>query len=494
MFDFIRKAEVAPTPRMMAQVQAKVRQLGLPSELAPVFAARMESAAAVDSEQFTSLLKVLQSMAESNRTTAQDLAEYTAAALDEVANDDASTDEGEGADAEINIDDDSEKTMQIARRVLARMVAARKLSKPRPGLDRKQMLDPSPSRNGRGQVIANLTDRILAAGRGRDSVGSNVLRLSDIAMQCARAAGHSPLSVAEGVRMAMHSTSDFPRILEGAIGNAVARRMEQVQPALLRASHLIQANDYHAGALLGLSASGIPQEIGETGEIKHVTIDEIGEAKPVPRDFGSMFTISQKAIINDDLGLFDQIASRMVAGSTERLRRVLLEPLLANSGLGHQMNDGLPVFHADHRNLAASGAALSIASLSEARIALRSQRGSQGELYGYEPFALVVPPQLETLAQQIVAEITAATVSEVNPFAGKLEIIVEAGLTDPNAWYLIADPSKHDGHAHAFLEGRNAPDVQSKEGWNTLGLEFRLVWALDARFVSYSSWFKNPGA
>lgn len=494
MFDFTRKAEAVPSPRMLAQVQAKVRQVGLPSELATVFAARMESAAAVDGAEFSGLLKVLHNMAKSNRTAAQDLADYTAAALDETANDNVPPDEDDLSDGEADEEKDSAKVMKVARRVLAQMVAARPASKPRPGLSRAQILDPSPSRGAKNQVIAKLTDRILTAGRGRDSTGANVLRLSDIAMQCARAAGHNPLSVAEGVRMAMHSTSDFPRILEGSIANAVARRMEQVQPALLSASHLIQANGYHAGALLGLSASGIPQEIGETGEIKHVTIDEIGEAKPVPRDFGSMFTISQKAIINDDLGLFDQIASRMVAGSTERLRRVLLEPLLANGGLGHQMNDGLPVFHADHRNLAGTRAALSIASLSEARIALRSQRGSQGELYGYEPYALIVPPQLETLAQQIVAQITAATVSEVNPFAGKLEIIVEAGLTDPAAWYLIADPSKHDGHAHAFLEGRNAPDVQSKEGWHTLGLEFRLVWALDARFVSYSSWFKNPGA
>lgn len=103
--------------------------------------------------------------------------------------------------------------------------------------------------------------------------------------------------------------------------------------------------------------------------IKHITIDQIGEAKPVPRDFGSMFTISQKVIINDDLSLFDQITSRMVADSAERLRRVRLEPLLASGGLGHQMNDGLPVFHADHRNLAATGAALSIALLSEVQIA-----------------------------------------------------------------------------------------------------------------------------
>lgn len=493
MFDLNRKPVGVPSPRMLAQVQAKVKKAGLPTELAPILAARMESAGAVDDEQFTRLLNALSGMAKSFRTGAQELAEYLEEALDAAAEEE---EQELDPDAEADDAEDDEETatamMRVFRHVKARAIAARPKTKARAGLTKAQLEGRSAARGPNNRAVVMLTERILNGGRATSA--DDTARLSDIAMQCARAAGHRPMNLAEGVRMAMHSTSDFPRILEGALGNAVARRMEQIQPGLLRASHLIQASDYHSGHLLGLSASGIPQEIGETGEIKHVTIDEIGELKPVPRDFGAMFAISHKAIINDDLGLFDQIAHKMVSGSTERQRRVLLEPLLANGGAGHAMNDGLPVFHADHRNLAPAGAELSIESLSEARVALRSQRGTQGELYGYEPFALVVPPQLETRAQQIVAEITAASVSEVNPFSGKLEIIVEAGLTDPAAWYLIADPSKHDGLAHAYLEGRNTPDVQSREGWNTLGLEFRLVWALDARFVSYSSWFKNPGA
>ena len=340
--------------------------------------------------------------------------------------------------------------------------------------------------NGAHPDVRLLTDYLA----GRQDPRQPAPRLSEIAMFSARRSGQRPFNIAEGARMAMHSTSDFPRILEGSIGNAVARRLEQTVPALLRASHLIHASTYHQGSLLGLSASGIPQEIAETGEIKHVTIDETGELKPVPRDFGSMFRISQKAIVNDDLDSLEQISEKMVAGANERLRRVLLEPLLVNAGAGHVMSDGKPVFHADHGNLAGAGSALTLDSLSEARIALRSQRGPQGEHYGCEPWALVVPPQLETRAQQIVAEITAATVSEVNPFSGKLEVIVEAGLTNPAA----ADPSKHDGLAHAFLEGHNAPSVESRDGWNTLGLDFRLVWALDACFVSWASWYRNPGA
>lgn len=477
MLDFRMKHEGEPPARLLAQLRMTMKGKGLPPIFADALAPCMVSADELDADtvaELTALAHFLERKGVAAETALAALKQVTADLVTEGEGDAA---DGNPADAGVNA--------RLVQRIAA------KLNPLGPIIDNRAPRERRAA--GQNMMMSALANQIAAGGRTVQGDSHTVL-LSDVAMHYARAAGHNPRNRAEGVRMAMHSTSDFPRALEGVLGNAVARRMEQVTPGLLRASHLIEAGSYHQRSLLGLSASGMPQEISEGGEIKSVTIDEKGELKPTPRDFGSMFNISQRAIVNDDLGLFQQITNQMVAGATERFRRVLLEPLLANSGLGNTMSDGFPVFHASHKNLAASGSALSIEAVSAARVALRSQTGKQGELYGYEPWALVVPAQLETTAQQIVAQITAATVSEVNPFSGKLEVIVEAGLTDPKAWYLIADPAKHDGHAHAFLEGRSAPSVESREGWNNLGLEFRLVWALDARFVSYSSWFKNPGA
>lgn len=487
MFKLTTKPGVMPSPRMVAQVQAKVKEAGLPSELAPIFAARMETAEALADDDFQSLLKMLQRMAKSFSVGAADLAKYLEEALG-----DPETAEGDDAEAEDEAGEDSLGTsMRVFRRVQMLAAAARPVTKVRTGMSRSEGMDRSPARSGQTRMVSMLSAQILSGGRGNSN--GNQLKLSDIAMQCARAAGHRPMSISEGVRMAMHSNSDFPTIVAGSLGNAVARRLEQMPPALLRAAHQVNASDYRDAYLLGLSASGMPQEVAETGEIKRVTIDDTGEMKPTPRDFAAIFGISNKAIINDDLGLFNQVAEKMVAGAIERQRRVLLEALLDNGGAGNLMKDGRPVFHADHRNLAETGTALSIESLSAARLALRTQRGSQGELYSFEPYALVVHPYLETAALMYVAQITAASVGDVNPFSQKLEVIVEPGLTDPFAWYLIADPSRHDGLAYAFLDGQSAPDVRSKESWDRLGMEFRLVWPLDARFVSHSSWYKNPG-
>ena len=103
------------------------------------------------------------------------------------------------------------------------------------------------------------------------------------------------------------------------------------------------------------------------------------------------------------------------------------------------MTDTLTLFHATHGNVAGTATALSVTSLSTARTAMRRQIGLKGEILALEPSALLVPPELETTAQQLVAQLLATKTSDVNPFANGLQIIVEPGLTSAIAWYLLAD-------------------------------------------------------
>lgn len=320
--------------------------------------------------------------------------------------------------------------------------------------------------------------------------------IAEIAMQSCRNAGLKPFDHAEAIRMALHTTSDFPLIIDGAMSNDVARQVEQRMPDLVRASHEVAREDYRSGKALSLSASGMPQEIVEGGEIKFVTMEEKGEVLPTVRDFASGFNISNQALQNDSTAvrLMSGISGKMTEGAIERLRQVLLAPIEANSGNGQFMADTMTMFHADHGNLAGTGATISITSLTEARLALRKMKGLKGELRPVDPWALIVPAELETAAQQVVAQINAAKSDDVNPFSGSLEIIVEPGLSDDAAWYLIGNPARHDGLAHAFLDGQRNPRVESRAGWNTLGMEFRLTWALDAKFIETATWFRNPGA
>ena len=293
-----------------------------------------------------------------------------------------------------------------------------------------------------------------------------------------------------------HTGDDYPLVIGGGLTAVVRMMMGQAEVAIASCARTIEAEDYRTGNAVSLTGTGVPQKIGESGEIKYTTINEEGEVKAVPDDFGQIFRLSNKAMVNDisALGQLADITRLMIKGAMELKRATLLQPLLANAGAGQTMRDAVALFHATHGNLAAAGTVLSLASLSTARTAMRRQKDSMGNILAIEPRKLLVPPELETVAQQVVAQITAAKTSDTNPFANLLEVVTEPGLTSATAWYLAADPAQIDGLVMAYLSGQKGPRVDSKEGWGTLGMEFRLVCAIGAAFQGYQGWYRNPGA
>ena len=478
MLDFMKKPKAQPPARMLAQTQAIMKAKKLPQEWAGLLAVRMETSAEVEK-----LVPVLENIRDLFAATNENLADalpMMEAALEQLGAGAAETDE-----------DETDPAKQLLAAVTGQIAAARAQRNPvQPRFGTSKDWNSPAAQNAKMiDKLTSLFDRQHQPTIGRDLGDVNV---SDIAVMCLRQNGHRPVNKAQAVRMAL-TTSDFPLITENAMYNTIARRMDLRQPDILRAATKITNMDYNPSKSLTLSTFAAVSEVGETGEIKHSVMDEKGERKPSVRDFAGKFNISNKALVNDHHGLFDQAAARMVDACIPVQRAVLLKPLLENGGLGQLMADGKTLFHADHRNLAPAGTALSVSSLSDARTALRKQKGMMGELLSIEPFALVVPAELETEAQQLVAEIQATKFSDTNPFSGKLEIIVEPGLEDPAAWYLIGNPSQYEGLTWATLDGMDSPRVESRAGWDTLGMEFRVTWALDAAFTETATWYRNPG-
>jgi len=348
----------------------------------------------------------------------------------------------------------------------------------------------------RAKMVDGLTARIERSHKptmGREFAN---MSLGELIMADLQAKGERPTNVRQAITMAFgtHSRSDFPLITADALSNAVGLGVAQAIPDIARASREVQRENYQQGRSLTLSSTNVPAEILETGEITFGSMDERGELLPRLRDFGVGMSISNQALVNDRFDLLTDIASNMRRGAVERLRLILLEPLQANAGAGQNMADGNPMFTVGRGNLAAAGAVLSIATLSTARNALRTARGTRGEALNTKPWAILTHPLQETLAQQVLTQIAANQVSNVNPFGGQLELIIEPGLTSTTAWYLLGNPTITDGLTHAFLSGQSTPKVESRTGWETLGMDFRLVWALDAKFIETATWFRNPGA
>ncbi|SIS53279.1 Mu-like prophage major head subunit gpT [Phaeovulum vinaykumarii] len=188
--------------------------------------------------------------------------------------------------------------------------------------------------------------------------------------------------------------------------NAVlARAIEVHPPAILAATHEMSAEDFREHRLVGLSASGKLKKTPEGDSIKNVTIDESGEASPVLSHYAANFHVTREAVINsaNSINLETQVARKMIDGAMGTLRDVILEPILANDGAGQTLLDGKETFHSDRGNLAETGAMINVTSLTAARAALMLQKDTQGAPLSITPALLVVPPDLLTQAEQVVA-------------------------------------------------------------------------------------------
>jgi hypothetical protein len=268
------------------------------------------------------------------------------------------------------------------------------------------------------------------------------------------------------------TTSDFPALLQSTGRRMLMGAYDVVRSPLLRLSVQRNLSDFRPASMIRVG--GIPKlgKVAEDGEIKHVSRAEATEGFKL-ETFASIYGLSRQALINDDLGAFADWARVAGRAAAETERAAILEVLARNGGFGPTMEDGQPLFHASHGNLAPDDD-LSLDDLSAARVKLRLQKGISGEPINAVPKFLLVDPTMETEAEKFLALLAATTVEDVNPFAGKLTLLVETGLP-AGSWYLFADPTSLPVLAHGYLSSAPGPQLATRDGWDVLGREFRVV-------------------
>ena len=188
--------------------------------------------------------------------------------------------------------------------------------------------------------------------------------------------------------------------------------------------------------------------------------------------FARIFAITRQALINDDLGAFNDsaVAWGQAAANVEATQLVALI-----TGGGVDMDDGKALFHADHANVVHNPLSDGVTALTAARMVMRGQTGLDGKtLLNIAPRFLVVGSDNETLGDQLVTAIQPATVDAVNAFVGKLQVLVEPRLAN-GEWFLFGEPGAAEVVSYAYLGDASGPQLETREGWTVLGSEFRCV-------------------
>jgi phage head maturation protease len=304
--------------------------------------------------------------------------------------------------------------------------------------------------------------------------------------------GMAPAAI---ITRSLNSTSDFPIILGEVIGRTLRGAYAAAPSGIRAAARVTNARDFRTKTSVQLSEAPILKRLSESGEITAGSMAEASETYKV-ETFARKVGITRQALVNDDLGAFSDLARRFgqAAAETEAVELVAL--LVKNAGAGPLLNDGTPLFHASRGNIADPAAAISDASLSAARAAMRTRKGLSGQIISAPPRYLVVPAALETAAEKWLTAIQATAASDVNPFGGKLELLAEPRFDAVSAtrWYLCADPAVIDGLEIAYLTGSNGPLVEPLRDADSDGVTLKVLHDFGVGFVEWRSWHANAGA
>ncbi len=294
-------------------------------------------------------------------------------------------------------------------------------------------------------------------------------------------------------RGGLHSTSDFANLLADVQGKVLRAAYEEAPRTWERLVRHVILPDFKASKQLQLGDAPNLVEVLEHGEFTRGTIAE-GKEQFALSTYGRIFGITRQALINDDTDAFSRVPIEFGRAARRKEADLAWEQITANGNMG----DGVALFHANHGNLAGAGGAIDITTIGAGRTAMRLQKGLDAStLLNLAPKFLIVPATKETIADQFVSTLlTAALASNVNPFAGRLEVISEPRLdaNSTTAWYLSADPSQVDILLHGMLEGQEGPVIETRVGFDVDGIEVKARLDVAFKVVDHRGLYKNPGA
>lgn len=319
------------------------------------------------------------------------------------------------------------------------------------------------------------------------------MSMTDAAVDCLQRAGETTTyGTATALITRALSTSDFPQVVENLMGNFLAPAYRRSSEGIRNLATSRTVPNFDPVKAIAVSDNIALDPVGENGEFTHASLDEASMPFLTVDTFGRIVMVTRKLLIQDKLGALSDISGKLGNAAREHENKSLINKLLENSGLGPTMDDGNPLFHADHGNLAATPGAISETSLSEGRLAMRRQTDPFGERIENTPTHLVVPPELETVAEKTLSAIAAAKTSDVNVFANGLALVVDSRLTHPTRWYLVANDAP--GLEYAHLEGEPQPEIRSETGFDIDGLKTRVRLDFGCGFRDWRGWYCNEGA
>ncbi len=276
------------------------------------------------------------------------------------------------------------------------------------------------------------------------------------------------------------STMSIPGILSNVANKFLAQGFNAIEDGWREITSIRNVRDFKTNTSYSLTGGFIYEKVGPGGELKHATANELPYTIRADT-YGKMFAITRTDLINDDLGALTQVPMKLGRGAALKLNDVFWTEFLA---------DITTFYHTNHSNVISSGtSALSSGGLTLALAKFRKQTDPDSLPLGVTPKILLVPPELEITADELVTSMfintggssTTDKVPNRNVWAGKFKTVMSSYLSNSaytgystTHWFLLADPQDLPVIEVAFLNGQQTPTVESADAdFDSLGIQMR---------------------
>lgn len=297
------------------------------------------------------------------------------------------------------------------------------------------------------------------------------------------------------------SSLSLPGILGNVANKDIAAGYMQEDQTWREISKVVSVANFYQQTVYRMLDDMEYEQLGPGGEIKHGSADEESYTRQADT-YAKMFTLTRKSIINDDLGAFDDLRSRIGRGGAKKFNNVFWTEFMSNAATFWTTARTNYITGAT-TTLLVDGVGLGLGVKAFRQMTSPTADGTKR--VGGQPMILLVPPELEAAARVLFTERggqNIATAGNANPWSGLYRPVVSAWLSDSNytgysttAWFMLRDPMDLAAVHVSFLNGVQIPTVESADAdFNTLGVQFRGYHDFGCDQAEYLAGVKSKGA
>ncbi|HVA23634.1 MAG TPA: Mu-like prophage major head subunit gpT family protein [Chloroflexota bacterium] len=262
------------------------------------------------------------------------------------------------------------------------------------------------------------------------------------------------------VREADTTVASFSFLLGTSMNKRLLKEYQAWPNEWVKFSSVVPIKDFKQQDRIRLASFGSLPVVNEDTPYTTVSLTDV-RATYKAQKYGNIVAISREVIVNDDLQAIRQIPQKLAVAAAYTLAEFVY--VFLSGGRTTTIYDGNDLFdaaagpynHGHNRRvdaLATAGLTLGITTMKE-------QTNLAGKRIGLKPSFLVVPPELEFTALQLIKSggLPGGNQNDINPVMGYCEVVVSPQLTNTLEWYLVADPRMVDTVEVGFVGGQVNP-------------------------------------